>query len=84
MEFLYRHGASLQPWLRLPTGTCRAKAGRATGPAWPADSASGKYVSSWTIRKADVADFHIEVPFECEVEIVLPEWETHRRWHRFL
>lgn len=32
MEFLYRHGASLQPWLRLPTGACRAKAGRATGP----------------------------------------------------
>ena len=39
------------------------------------DSASGAYVSNWNIQPDGSLCFHIEIPFNCEAEVLLPEQE---------
>ena len=75
MEFLYRHGAGIQPTapgfqkVRLaPKPDARLGKLRCDF-----DSASGKYVSEWEILPDGMLQFHLEVPFGCEAEICLPE-----------
>lgn len=78
VEFLYRYAAGIvplepgfkkvriapNPEVRLGHMECRY------------DSASGSYVSNWKIQKNGTLYFHIEIPFACSAEVVLPEQET--------
>ena len=79
IEFLYRHAAGIsqlapgftkariapQPDIRLGRMRCEY------------DSASGKYVSDWDINQDCSLSFHIEIPFGCEAEVILPEQKPH-------
>ena len=75
VEFLYRYAAGISPTapgfrkakiaplpeIRLGSMECRF------------DSASGTYVSNWRIKPDGSLCFHIEIPFDCEAEVLLPE-----------
>jgi alpha-L-rhamnosidase len=75
VEFLYRYAAGIipkepgfksvriapQPDIRLEHMNCHY------------DSASGQYVSKWRIERDGSLSFHIEIPFDCEAEVILPE-----------
>ena len=77
VEFLYRYAAGISPTapgfrkakiaplpeIRLGSMECRF------------DSASGAYVSNWNIQPDGSLCFHIEIPFDCEAEVLLPEQE---------
>ena len=77
VEFLYRYAAGIvptepgfrkakiapNPEIRLGSMECRF------------DSASGAYVSDWKIETDGSLRFHIEIPFGCEAEVLLPEQE---------
>lgn len=77
VEFLYRFAAGITPAapgfrkariapnpdIRLGSMQCRF------------DSAGGCYVSNWTIEPDGCLRFHIEIPFDCEAEVCLPEQE---------
>ena len=76
-EFLYRYAAGI-----IPTEAGFRKVKIAPNPEirlgyleCSYDSASGRYVSDWTIEKDGSLSFHIEVPFACEAEVLLPERE---------
>ena len=74
-EFLYRYAAGISPAapgfrkariapnpeIRLGSMKCRF------------DSVSGPYVSNWEIEPDGSLRFHIEIPFDCEAEVLLPE-----------
>lgn len=74
-EFLYRYAAGISPAapgfrkariapnpeIRLGSMECRF------------DSVSGSYVSNWKIESDGSLRFHIEIPFDCEAEVLLPE-----------
>ena len=77
MEFLYRHGAGIQP---LMPGFTRVRIApkpdaRLGKLACTYDYASGKIVSNWEIREDGRIQLHFEIPFGCEAEICLPEQE---------
>lgn len=77
VEFLYRHAAGIIP---LAPGFKRVRIApkpdiRLERMQCVYDSASGKYVSNWNIEMDGSLTFHIEVPFDCEAEIILPEQE---------
>lgn len=38
------------------------------------DSACGKYVSNWNIAQDGTFTMHVEIPFNCEAEVVLPRY----------
>ena len=38
------------------------------------DSAYGKYVSNWSIAKDGTFSLHVEIPFNCEAQVVLPRY----------
>jgi len=77
VEFLYRYAAGIipiepgfrkvrispNPEIRLGSMECCY------------DSVNGRYVSNWRIEKDGSLKFHIEVPFGCEAEVILPETE---------
>ncbi len=77
MEFMYRYSAGIRP----------TSAGFKTVVIEPLpdvrlghlecsyDSASGQYVSNWSINGDGSVTFHIEVPFGCTAEVRLPEQE---------
>ena len=78
MEFLYRHGAGIQP---LKPGFTAVRIApkpdaRLGKIACTYDSASGRIVSNWEILEDGKIHFHFEVPFGCEAEISLPEQEV--------
>ena len=78
VEFLYRYAAGIipvkpgfrkvkiapNPEIRLGCLECSY------------DSVFGKYVSNWCIKEDGKLTFHIEVPFDCEAEVCLPEQES--------
>ena len=75
MEFLYRHGAGIQP---LTPGFTRVRLApkpdvRLGKLSCSFDSAAGNIVSQWEIREDGTLFFHFEIPFGCEAEICLPE-----------
>lgn len=78
MEFLYCHGAGIQPTapgfqkVRLAPKP-DARLGKL---CCEFDSAAGKYVSAWEILPDGMLRFHFEVPFGCEAVICLPEQES--------
>ena len=77
VEFLYRYSAGITP---LSPGFKRVKIApiphaRLGSLQCSYDSASGRYVSDWSINKDGTLSFHIEVPFDCEAEICMPEKE---------
>lgn len=77
-EFLYKHTAGIQP---LSPGFGRARIAplpdvRLKFVSCRFDSPHGAYVSEWRIEKNGSLSFHIEIPFGCEAEIVLPEQPT--------
>lgn len=77
VEFIYRYSAGIipiepgfkkvriapQPDIRLRSMNCSY------------NSASGKYISDWRIEADGTLSFHIEIPFDCEAEVFLPEQE---------
>ena len=78
VEFLYRYAAGI-----VPTAPGFRKVRIAPNPeirleslACSFDSASGQYVSNWNIQTDGSLRFHIEVPFGCEAEVILPEQEA--------
>lgn len=78
MEFVYRYAAGiipLEPGFRktriAPHPDIRMKTLRCSF-----DSACGRYVSNWSIQSDGSLSFHIEVPFGCEADVVLPEQPT--------
>lgn len=78
MEFVYRHSMGLIPVEPGFKKVCLApkpdvRMGYFKGSF---DSAAGRYVSQWEIKKNGVLSFHIEIPFGCEAEVVLPEQEA--------
>jgi len=77
-EFLYKHAAGIQmtsPGFR--TARIAPKVDVRLGHVnCSFDSAYGRYVSNWNIEENGSLTFHIEVPFSCEADIVLPEQET--------
>lgn len=75
MEFVYRYAAGLAP---LEPGFRRARIAplpdvRLAHMYCCFESAMGRYVSNWTIHGDGSIEFHIEIPFGCEAEVVLPE-----------
>ena len=77
VEFLYRYAAGI-----IPTEAGFRKVKIAPNPEirlghleCSYDSASGRYVSDWNIEQDGSLSFHIEVPFACEAEVLLPERE---------
>lgn len=78
MEFVYRHSMGLIPVEPGFKKVCLApkpdvRMGYFKGSF---DSAAGRYVSQWEIKKNGVLSFHVEIPFGCEAEVVLPEQEA--------
>lgn len=78
MEFVYRYAAGiipLEPGFRkariTPHPDIRMETLRCSF-----DSACGRYVSNWSIQPDGSLSFHIEVPFGCEADVVLPEQPT--------
>lgn len=39
------------------------------------DSVNGSYVCNWSIKKDGMLKVHIEIPFNCEAQVKLPEYE---------
>ena len=75
VEFLYRHAAGITP---AAPGFRRARIApqpdiRLKSMQCSYDSASGRYVSDWRIETDSKLTFHIEIPFGCEAEVLLPE-----------
>ena len=78
MEFLYRYAAGI-----IPTEPGFRKVKIAPNPEirlgyleGSYDSVYGKYVSNWRIEADGKLTFHIEIPFGCEAEVILPEQEN--------
>lgn len=77
MEFVYAYAAGIRPLepgfkkaaiaphpdIRLPYISCRY------------DSVNGTYICSWKIKKDGHITVHIEIPFDCEAEVALPEYQ---------
>ncbi len=77
VDFLYRHAMGISP---LAPGFKRAKIApkpdiRLGFLKGSFDSASGQYVVEWKIEQDGNLRFHIEIPFDCEAEVLLPEQE---------
>lgn len=80
MEFVYRHAAGISalcpgfrkariaplPDVRLLHLLCKF------------ESAAGQYLSQWKIESNGSLTFHIEIPFGCEAEVILPEQEMQQ------
>ena len=78
MEFMYRHGAGIQP---VTPGFGRVRLApkpdvRLEKLSCEYNSAAGRYVSEWEIHSDGTLRFHFEIPFGCEAEICLPEQES--------
>ena len=78
VEFLYRYAAGIIP---VEPGFRKVKI--APNPEirlgyldCSYDSVYGKYVSNWSIEADGKLTFHIEIPFGCEAEVILPEQEN--------
>ncbi len=78
VEFLYRYAAGI-----IPTEPGFRKVKIAPNPEirlghmeCSYDSVCGRYVSNWRIEDDGKLIFHIEVPFGCEAELILPEQES--------
>lgn len=76
-EFMYRYAAGITP---VSPGFRKVKIAPAPEIrlGWlhcSYDSASGEYVSDWKIESDGRLRFHIEIPFDCEAEVVLPDQE---------
>lgn len=77
IEFLYRCAAGISA---IQPGFKRARIaplvdGRLGHLECSFDSAAGRYVSNWTIGDDGHPVFHIEIPFDCTAEVLLPEQE---------
>ena len=78
MEFMYRHGAGIQP---VTPGFGRVRLApkpdaRLGKLSCEYNSAAGRYVSEWEIHSDGTLRFHFEIPFGCEAEICMPEQES--------
>lgn len=78
VEFLYRYAAGIIP---LEPGFRKVKIApnpeiRLGHLECSYDSVCGKYVSNWRIEADGKLTFHIEIPFGCEAEVILPEQES--------
>lgn len=74
-EFLYRHGAGIQPMTPGFTRVCLAPKPdiRLGELSCTFDSASGRYGSAWKINRDGSLYFRFEIPFGCEATVCLPE-----------
>lgn len=80
MEFVYAYAAGIRP---LEPGFRRALIApcpdvRLPGVECLYESVSGAYVSSWKIRGDGTLAIHIEVPFGCEAEAVIPGYSEEK------
>ena len=78
VEFLYRYAAGIIP---LEPGFRKVKIAphpeiRLGHLECSYDSVCGKYVANWRIEADGKLTFHIEIPFGCEAEVILPEQES--------
>lgn len=78
MEFCYRFSGGISP---LEPGFRRARIApkpdvRLGHVSCSYDSASGRWVSDWKLMSNGSLFFHVEVPFGCTAQLVLPERET--------
>ena len=78
VEFLYRYAAGIIP---VEPGFRKARIApkpevRLGYMECSYDSVCGKYVSNWKIEEDGKITFHIEIPFGCEAEVILPEQES--------
>ncbi|MGN1139748.1 MAG: alpha-L-rhamnosidase C-terminal domain-containing protein, partial [Oliverpabstia sp.] len=77
-EFLYRYAAGIQP-LQPGFKKVRIQPGITSYLTWldcSYDSAAGKYRVQWDVKADGVIWIRIEIPFDAEAEIVLPDWTT--------
>lgn len=75
IEFIYRYAAGIIP-IEAGFHKVRIEPHPDIRLRWlkcSFDSAYGQYVSNWAIQPDGEITFHVEVPFDCTAELILPE-----------